>query len=375
MPSKLEAIYARLPVFLQNVAVSVKGWTLTRNRFGGKYNQYVSDLMRSQWFSREQFRQMQICELRRLLREAVENVPYYRQALDKFTDGIDTINLENLKKIPFLYKYLLREDTDRFINKSRLKYGHEQGHTSGTSGAPVVWPYDFDSLQYDLAFRERQYRWAGITGREKSARFGGRVLLGNHNSPPYWRYNMAEKQCLFSSYHISEETLPIYYEALLEFNSAYVHGYPSAIYEVAKWINKNGKSGLWRPWAITVSAETLMDFQRQEIEKAFASRVFNYYSSSDGAPFITQCCAQRMHLNPESGIIEFLRPDGTEAQPGEEAEMVVTSFFQRSMPLIRFKIGDTAMLSEVQTCPCGRQMPIVEYIGGRESDVLYTSQS
>jgi phenylacetate-CoA ligase len=54
--------------------------------------------------------------------------------------------------------------------------------------------------------------------------------------------------------------------------------------------------------------------------------------------------------------------------------MVVTSFFQRTMPLIRFRIGDTGKLAENQKCPCGRQMPIIEYIGGRESDVLHTTE-
>jgi phenylacetate-CoA ligase len=81
-----------------------------------------------------------------------------------------------------------------------------------------------------------------------------------------------------------------------------------------------------------------------------------------------------MHINPESGIIEFLRPDGTTAQPGEDAEMVVTSFCQRTVPLIRYRIGDTGALAKNQTCPCGRKMPLAEYVGGRESDTLYSTE-
>jgi len=77
-----------------------------------------------------------------------------------------------------------------------------------------------------------------------------------------------------------------------------------------------------------------------------------------------------MHLNPESGIVEFIKPDGSAAGPGVLAEMVVTSFRQRSMPLVRYRIGDMAILAEHQSCPCGRQMPVVERIEGRESDVL-----
>lgn len=54
--------------------------------------------------------------------------------------------------------------------------------------------------------------------------------------------------------------------------------------------------------------------------------------------------------------------------------MVATGFFQRTVPLIRYRIGDIGVLAEKQTCPCGRQMPIVKYIGGRESDVLFSTE-
>lgn len=374
MSSKLERIYAKLPVPLQNTVVSLQGWAFNRNRYSKAFHRYLNSLMRSQWFSSEQFREIQLAELRKLLKEAFLNVPYYSEVLKGFSGRLDYISLEELKDIPLLEKSLLRTNTKDFINQQRLKYGHEGGHTSGTSGAPLIWPYDLDSIQYDLAFRERQYRWAGVTGREKSARFSGRLLLGKHNRPPYWRYNRPENQWLFSTYHITDETIPLYCKAFEAIDIAYLDGYPSTLFTIAKWINLNGKSASWRPWAIITTAETLLDFQRQEIEKAFGCKVFSFYSSSEGSPFVTECSAGKLHLNPESGIIEFLRPDGTNADLGEEVEMVVTSFFQRTMPLIRYRIGDTGALAEKQSCACGRRMPIVKYIGGRESDTVYTTE-
>jgi len=374
MSSHLEQIYAIMPVGVQNLMVTIKGWKFVRKRYGKKFQDNVNTLMRSQWFSCDQFRELQTTEFRKLLEEVMQNVPYYQKVLSKYSGKINNIDLDSILEIPLLEKSLLRKDTELFINKNRLKYGNEQGHTSGTSGSPIVWPYDLDSIQYDLAFRERQYRWAGVSRKHKSARFGGRVILGKHNNSPFWRSNCSDKQYLFSSYHISEKTLPIYYEALKNMNFAYLDGYPSSLFSVAKWINKQGKSGHWRPWAVITTAEVLMDFQREEIEKAFGCKVFNHYSSSEGAPFVTECSAGRMHLNPESGIIEFLRPNGEPAELGEDAEMVITSFFQRTMPLIRYRIGDTGALDENQVCPCGRQMPIIKWIGGRATDVLYSSQ-
>jgi phenylacetate-CoA ligase len=375
MSSKLEKIYAVMPVSVQNLMVSVKGWTLKRKRYAKEYHQYLDSLMRSQWFSAEQFRELQTAELRKLLWEAIQNVPYYRETLSKFSSKIDAITIESMNELPLLEKSLLRENTEPFINKERLKYGYTEGHTSGTCGFPMVWPFDWDSMRYLVALRERQYRWAGTTTKAKSARFSGKLLLGKHDHAPYYRYNISEKQWLFSTYHLSSKTAPVYYEALRRINVTFIDGYPSALFTLAKWINENGKSGFWRPWMVNTTAETLMDFQREEIEKAFGCKVFNHYSSSEGAPFVTECMAGNMHMNPESGIIEFLRADGNPAEPDEEdAEMVITSFFQRTMPLIRYRIGDIGTFAEDQTCPCGRQMPIVKYITGRESNTLYTTE-
>ena len=374
MVSKLERIYANLPVCLQNMAVSMQGWIYNRRRYGKAFNRHFAQLMKSQWLSADQFENLQVCRLRKLLREAIENVPYYRDSLEKFSGNVDLINLDNLRDIPIVESEDIRRGAQDFVNSERLKLGYDIGHTSGTSGSPILVKYDSESMQHNLAFRSRLYRWAGITGKEKSARFSGKPIMGVHNGPPYWRYNMPENQLLFSVYHLDGNSLSDYYEALIRHKIVYLDGYVSALFAIAKWINDHGQSSSWRPWVIITTAEMLMDFQREEIEKAFGCRVFNFYSSSEGAPFITQCPAGRMHLNPESGIVELLRLDDEYAEPGEEARMVVTSFFQRTMPLIRYSIGDTATLAEDQACPCGRQMPVIKHIGGRESDTLYSTE-
>jgi phenylacetate-CoA ligase len=374
MASMADKIYVIMPVCIQSLMMGAKGWSLNRKRYGKRFHWYLDNLMRTQWFSAQQFHDLQVTELRKLVKEVSEHVPYYREKLSRFAGRIDKMSLEDLKELPFLDTSALRTNTKHFLNRQRLRYGHEQGHTSGSSGSPLVWPYDMDSMNLNLAFRARQYRWAGLTGKEKSARFSGRLIMGKHDSEPYWRYNLAEKQWFFSVYHLTDENLPAYYRALRRFDVAYVDGYPSVLFTMAKWINMEGKSGLFRPWAVFTTGETLMSFQRNEIERAFGCRVPNFYSSAEGAPFITQCESGSMHLNPESGIIDFLRRDGTCAEPEEDAEIVITSFFQRTMPLIRYRIGDTGALAANQTCACGRQMPVVKYIEGRECDVLYSTE-
>jgi len=375
MSSKLERIYAVMPIGIQNFMATAQGLKLRRIRYGGNYRKHLDDLMRSQWFSKKQFQDLQLSELKKLIRDAVQHTGYYSRSLRNISDNVETMTLEHLKDIPFVDKNFFRRNVDEFVNRERLKLGRGESHSTGTTGTPLLLPWDYNCSRFNAAFRTRQYRWAGLTGREPSARFSGRLIMGRYDNAPYWRRNSFEKQWLFSVFHINRDTASLYYEALKKFNCAYLDGYPTVFFELAKWINGQGKSGQWRPWAVITTSETLLDFHRKEIEAAFGCPVYNYYSSGEGAPWITTCETGHMHVNPEAGIVEFLGPDGECAAPGEEAEMVVTSFTQKTTPLIRYRIGDTGVLSKNQHCPCGREMPVVDYVGGRETDYVHSTET
>jgi len=369
----LQRIHRYSPVPLQHLLASAQGYAWTRRRYNAAFRRYLSRLMASQWFSPAEFLELQTHELRRLLRQALAQVPYYQHSLAPYRDSVERFTLADLAHLPIVTKDELRRHRDEFLDRDRLRFGAAEGHTSGTSGAPLIWSYDWDSMRRNLAFRARQYRWAGFTGREISARFSGRLILGRREPPPFGRYNAAERQWLFSSYHMTSATLPEYYRELSALRPAYLDGYPSALSVLARWINTAAPRRTLRPWAVITTAEVLTAAQRTDIERAFGCRVYDQYSSSEGAPYVTQCSAGGRHINPESGIIEFLCDDGTPCAPGEFGHMVVTSFFQRTLPLVRYRIGDRGAPSG-RHCACGRHMPLVEAILGREDDVLLSSE-
>lgn len=102
MPSPLgrwlESTYARIPF----------AW-----RYGPVYRRTYRFLAKSQWWSAEELREYQRRRLRRLLRHAYENVPYYRGVFDERglkPDDFDDV--EDLKKLPILTKDIIREHRD-----------------------------------------------------------------------------------------------------------------------------------------------------------------------------------------------------------------------------------------------------------------------
>jgi phenylacetate-CoA ligase len=69
--------------------------------------------------------------------------------------------------------------------------------------------------------------------------------------------------------------------------------------------------------------------------------------------------------------VEVVRPDGTPCQPGEDGDVVVTFLANRSMPLIRYRIGDRAVPADpLEPCPCGRPFPRLMNVVGRALDAF-----
>jgi phenylacetate-CoA ligase len=77
----------------------------------------------------------------------------------------------------------------------------------------------------------------------------------------------------------------------------------------------------------------------------------------------------KLHVSPDAGIVEILRPDGTNCAPGEAGEVVATCLMRNFQPLVRFRLGDLAAW-DPELCSCGRQMPILKEVIGRVEDVV-----
>jgi len=87
------------------------------------------------------------------------------------------------------------------------------------------------------------------------------------------------------------------------------------------------------------------------------------------ALFASECEYGRLHLSPDAGITEILRPDGSPCQAGEVGEVVSTAFLNTYQPLVRYRLGDLAAWAP-EPCPCGRQMPVLQEVVGRLEEVV-----
>jgi len=371
----VERVYDIAPVVIQNLMVSFKGWQVHRVRYlTAAHKNAQKVLLSNEQRSLEELKDLQFQEFHSFVEHCYRFSPYYRHKFD--LQGLlpnDIKKPEDICLIPITLKQDLRTYTEKFFTQG-IRSVMIDIHTSGTTGSPLTVYFSREDIGWRHAFLERCRRWAGVRIGQRRASFTGRSIIpGQQKGPPFWRFNRPGNQLFFSSYHLSPRNLSSYLKALANFKPEIIDGYPSSIHIIAEHILRSNNVGLITPYAILVTAETLLSHQKKAIETAFQTKVYNQYASSEGAPFISECREGQLHVHLDSGLIEILRPDGEPARTGELGEMVVTSFTTHVTPLLRYAIGDVAVPEkDVANCRCGLPFPIVEAIIGRIDDILYT---
>lgn len=203
----------------------------------------------------------------------------------------------------------------------------------------------------------------------KRAMIGGRLVVPNAKSkPPYWRYNWAEKQLYMSAFHITPDNTKHYVSALNNFRPDYLSGYASAHYFLARMIDEE-RLRVHSPRAVITSSEKLTPEMRATIQKVYGCDVFDAYSGVEACCLTSECEKHAMHVSPDVGIVELIGDDGKPVRPGEQGEIVATGLLNFDQPLIRYRTGDWAVLSDRQ-CPCERRMPIIDELLGRLEDTV-----
>ncbi len=365
---KLTDIYNRMPVFLQNCSTSAYGFLRERRRFGGEFGAFYKSVINSEFFDRKQMLELQRKSLKELFIAAASS-KYYRELFSKMN-----VDLENddpfdiLSRLPVLEKDKLRGyETDfytEYANKA-LTF-----HTSGSTGTPLNIKMSLSDLRFRMALLERQKNRYGVNHKSKHLTFVGKKITSGRGKT-FWRYNLFGNQLVMSVYDLSEANKDKYLTKIQQYSPEVIEGYPSALEVIANWLLKSDYKIL--PKCIYATAETLTKEQRLLIEKAFHCPVVNYYGSTEGATMITQCEEGHLHIDDECGIIEFLNDDGTPAKSGEVANMVITSFTTKAMPLIRYNIGDLGVFSD-EKCSCGRSTTVITEITGRIDDIFITPE-
>jgi phenylacetate-CoA ligase len=183
---------------------------------------------------------------------------------------------------------------------------------------------------------------------------------------------IAENTMLLNCFDLSDKTLNTFISNLDKYKPQIIRGYSTAIYFFVKYCKHNNIHPAIKPRCIIITSDKVYKPQKDEIADYFNCEVFEEYGSREFGIIAHECEAHEgLHIADDLFIVEVLNPDTRLCDFKGKGEIVVTSLFNYSMPLIRYRLGDDVTLSD-ETCTCGIKLKLIKNIEGRIADLVIT---
>jgi phenylacetate-CoA ligase len=361
-------IFHKLPPWSRSLIASAHGFYLSSWRYDKRTEKIVEEALERDFWSDGQWKEWREDRLSLVLNRAATTVPYYRERWQKRRANGDRASWEYLENWDILEKQILRERAEKFVSDDCRRSKMYRDHTSGTTGTSLnLWSSaDTVRLWYAL-FEARCRNWYGVSRHDRWAILGGQLIVpASNRKPPFWVWNGGLNQLYLSSYHLAPDLIDYYLDAIKKHGVTYILGYSSALYTLAQEVLRQNRTDIQFKVAI-VNAEPLFDYQRETISQAFNCPVRETYGMAEIVAAASDCEHGKLHQWLDVGVLET--DSKNESQIGD---FICTGLVNSDMPLIRYRVGDCGILSD-EKCECGRTLPVIKKIEGRNDDVLWTA--
>ena len=318
--------------------------------------------------SRDEIEALQFHRMKRSLRHAFENSPFYRKRfIEADVHPEDLKTLKDIAKFPFTVKQDLR-DTYPFgmfaVPQSKLVRIHG---SSGTTGKPTVVGYTQADIDH----------WANLIARSIRAA-GGRTGDMLHNSYGYGlftggigaHYGAERLGCTVipMSGGMTERQVTL----INDFKPRIIMVTPSYMLSILDEFRRQGLDPRESSLEIGIfGAEPWTNAMRQEIEEAFDMHAVDIYGLSEimGPGVAMECVETKdgLHIWEDHFYPEIIDPVTGEVLPdGEMGELVFTTLTKEALPMVRYRTRDLTRILP----GTARSMRRIEKITGRSDDMI-----
>ncbi len=343
-------------------------FTITR-----EVERHYESLEETQWMARSDLGELRDDKLRRLVRHAYRNVPYFRERMR--AAGVhpeDVRGVADLHKLPLLSKTDVREHLYfDILSENHRKSEMLRVATSGSTGEPFVCYADRNQLEFRWAATLRSQGWAGYRFGDPTVRLWHQTVGLDRDQALRERLDaMVSRRTFIPVFELAERRLEGVLETIAEARPVLIDGYAEALNFLATYAKRRGDTRV-HPKAIMSSAQTLPASSRRIIEEAFGCAVFDKYGAREFSGIAYECEAHAGHHVVAEGYVVELLKGGEPAAPGEVGEVVVTDLNNYCLPFIRYRLGDLAVAAgDDVVCPCGRTLPLIGDIEGRVQSII-----
>ena len=325
----------------------------------------------SQWLPPASIAKRQYEQLGLLATYADQHSPYFHERLKQ--TGMrpqDIASPEGFKRLPLLTRRDVQQAGPSLYCRE-IPPAHRpcaEAQTSGSTGQPVrVIRTSIASLFWQ-ANSIREHFWHHRNFMKRA------LVIQSGDNQNYVRQQGWGKpvNLLFASGGIL--SLPITTDIrqqvreILEFKPEHLLIYPSNLSAIVTLCQKEGTRlpGIKHVWT---RAEMLSPELRKKAADFLGASIEDNYSSEEMGIMALQCPESGLyHVMSENILLEVLDEDGNQCAQGQVGKVVVTDLHNFAMPLIRYVVGDYAEMGGA--CPCGRGLPTLKTIRGRERNLL-----
>ena len=305
--------------------------------------------------------------IRKLVRHAYRNVPYYRELFDKHDVRVDQITeARDIARIPITRRLDIQaasisDRLARGVNPSKLIVRR----TTGSSGQCLELMRTWSEEQVLNLMRWRALRAYGLKRSDVIA--VPRVPVGKHPRDYQLPRRIADAMGFYRKALIDLTTVDDASRILIEREPEVIMGWPTILADLAPRWNALRRPRTKPPKFLISGGEMLSPYARQQITEGFGAPLYDMMGAHEFSLLTWECqSTHHYHFSDETIYAEVI-VDGRRAEPGEEGELVVTGLHSFAMPFIRYNIGDLVVQGSSQ-CECGAPFSTMRSVRGRTGE-------
>ena len=319
---------------------------------------------------RETMRALQLKKLKETVKYEYDNVPYYREKMDKA--GVkpeDIQTLEDIRKLPFITKEDIAANYPTGLFAKPMEEIVRIHASSGTTGKPKIAGYTRNDLEMWGECVARAMASAGQDSKSVIQVAYGYGLFTGGLGAHIGAETIGATVLPMSSGNTKKQIM-----FMQDMKSTALACTPSYALTIAEGVAKAGidpadlslQSGIF-------GAEPWTEGMRKDIEKGLGIKAYDIYGLTEiVGPGVSISCDEHngMHIQEDYFYPEIIDPETLEPLPdGEIGELVFTTLGKEGFPMIRYRTRDLCYLMR-DKCACGRTTERMSKILGRTDDML-----
>lgn len=324
----------------------------------------LAAMRRLNWDSRK-LREYQNKRLRKVVRNAFDNVPLYRRLYKEAgVSPSDVRTVEDLNKLPIITKTAMKKTPVADLISKEFDIGQLKVlRTGGSTGQP-----------FSVYVSKKEDDW------RKSIYMRANISCGQRPRDRWLAVVIAEQAADTTSLQriigvYAQTVVPVVWNrsSQLEFirkgKPDVLDGFSGALWLLAKEAELRDVRSI-RPRIIFGSGELIDRSSRTYLERVFDAPFYDQFGCTEIDRSAWQCTdLSGYHMDVDSAIMQFVDEKGQEVGLGEKGEIVYTSLFNYAMPFVRYNVKDVGVPIGDE-CSCGRKLPLMKVVEGRANSFL-----